>query len=284
MTNILLSVVSWTARLLPIQVKRKLYQYGVLTRWLRGGLNRLAPVGKTIVTVSSGGLAGMQLSLDLQSEKDYWLGTYEPALQSTIEDKVSEGMVAYDIGANIGYFSLLLARKVGQTGFVFAFEALPANIQRLRTNIELNNLGLKVKIVPAAVIERERSTRFGIGPSGAMGKVEGSAGRNSVIYTKTIFVEGISLDEYVYKHGNPPPDVVKIDIEGGEVLALSGMTRMLDEAKPTIFLEIHGPDAAELCWNILKAADYRVCNLQPGYPTITSLQEIDWKANIVAIP
>jgi len=284
MTNILLSVVSWTARLLPMQVKRQLYQYGALTGWLRGGLNRLAPEGKTTVTVSSGSLAGMQLSLDLQSEKDYWLGTYEPELQSTIEDKVSEGMVVYDIGANIGYFSLLLARKVDQTGCVFAFEALPANIQRLRTNVELNNLGSRVKIVPVAVIERERSARFGIGPSGAMGKVEGSAGRDSVIYSKTISVEGISLDEYVYKRGNPPPDVVKMDIEGGEVLALSGMPRVLDEAKPIIFLEIHGPDAAEFCWNILKDADYRVCSLQPGYPTIISLQEIDWKAYIVAIP
>lgn len=247
-------------------------------------MNRLAPEGKTTVTVSSGSLAGMQLSLDLQSEKDYWLGTYEPELQSTIEDKVSEGMVAYDIGANIGYFSLLLARKVEHTGCVFAFEALPANIQRLRTNVELNNLGSRVKIVPVAIIDRERSARFRIGPSGAMGKVEGSAGRERVNYGETISVEGISLDEYVYKRGNPSPDVVKIDIEGGEALALSGMLRVLNEAKPIIFLEIHGPDAAEFCWNILKAAYYRVCSLQPGYPTITSLQEIDWKANIVAIP
>jgi len=284
MTNIFLNAVSWTARLLPMQVKHKLYQCGALTRWVRGGLNRLAPEGKTTVTVASGGLAGMQLSLDLQSEKDYWLGTYEPALQSSIEDKVSEGMIAYDIGANIGYFSPILARIVNQTGCVCAFEALPANIQRLRTNVELNNLGSRVKIIPVAVIEGEKSTRFGIGPSGAMGKVEGSAGRDSVIYSKTIFVEGISLDEYVYKHGNPPPDVVKMDIEGGEVLALSGMPRVMDEAKPIIFLEIHGPDAAEFCWNILKAADYRVCSLQLGYPTITSLQELDWKANIVAIP
>ena len=171
MTNILLCVVSWTARLLPMQFKSQLYQYGALTRWLRGWLNRLAPEGKTTVTVSSGSLAGMQLSLDLQSEKDYWLGTYEPELQSTIEDKVSEGVVAYDIGANIGYFSLLLARKVEHTGCVFAFEALPANIQRLRTNVELNNLGSRVKIVPVAVIDRERSARFRIGPSGTMGKV-----------------------------------------------------------------------------------------------------------------
>jgi len=77
------------------------------------------------VQVAAGGLQGLRLSLDMQTEKDYWLGTYEPELQAAVADLVKPGMQVYDVGANIGYVSLLLARRVGAAGHVYAFEALP---------------------------------------------------------------------------------------------------------------------------------------------------------------
>jgi FkbM family methyltransferase len=231
--------------------------------------------------VAAGGLAGAALALDLHREKDYWLGTYETDLQAAIRAWVQPGWTAYDVGANIGYVSLLLARAVGAGGQVHAFEALPANLERLRRNLALNPGGAPVQVTSAAVIDRRGPARFLVGPSGGMGKAEGSAGRQAA-YEQAIEVPGLALDDYVYADGNPPPQVVKIDIEGGEVLALPGMRRLLREARPLIFLELHGPQAARSAWEILAAEGYRLRRMQAGYPAVASLDALDWKAYLVA--
>jgi len=249
--RLILSSAEFAARLLPMPAKRALYRWPALSGLIRRGLNRAVDQGMTEVTVAAGGLEGMRLSLDLQTEKDYWLGTYEPALQAAIRDWVQPGTVAYDVGANIGYLTLLLARQVGADGRVFAFEALPANLERLAGNLALNSLEEKVSAVNAAVTDRSAPTQFLVGPSGGMGKVAGSAGREGIAYAETITVPGIALDDFVYNDGNPAPQVVKIDIEGGEVLALPGMKRVLSAARPLVFLELHGPEAARVAWEML---------------------------------
>ena len=243
-----LALVSFFARMLPQPIKHAFYRLGPLSRLIRRGLNRAAPTGLTEIEISAGLLAGMKMRLDLQSEKDYWLGTYEPALQNAIRDLVQPGWIAYDVGANVGYISLMLARGVGVTGRVFAFEALPANITRLRENLTLNRLeSPRAQSVHAAVGATSSTVRFLIGPSDDMGKVDGSAGRQ-VEYIESIEVPGLSLDDFVYTQGNPPPQVVKMDIEGGETLALPGMRRLLAEARPRLFLELHGHEAARSAW------------------------------------
>ena len=126
MANPLLSLASAAARWLPAPLKRGLYRLGPLSGGLRSALNQAAPEGLSQVEVAGGGLAGAKMLLDLHSEKDYWLGTYELDLQQAIQDWVQPGMVVYDLGANVGYLSLLLARQVGAGGKVIAFEPLPA--------------------------------------------------------------------------------------------------------------------------------------------------------------
>jgi hypothetical protein len=84
--------------------------------------------------------------------------------------------------------------------------------------------------------------------------------------------------------GNPPPQVVKMDIEGGEVLAIPGMSGVLMEAHPLMLLELHGPEAARVAWERLAGLGYRFCQMKPGYPQIRTQQELDWKAYLVAFP
>lgn len=284
MNNWLLSLAAWMARILPMPVKRGVYRIRPLARWIRGALNRAAPQGLAQVQIAAGGLEGVSMYLDMQNEKDYWLGTYEPDLQAAIEAWVQPGMVAYDVGANVGYVSLLLARRVGPQGKVFAFEALPSNLKRLRSNLALSGMQAQVQVVPGAVVEGHRAVRFKIGPSDDMGKAEGSAGRQDVTYWHTIDMQGFSLDDFVFAQGNPPPQVVKIDIEGGEVLALPGMQRLLTEVCPRILLELHGPEAGKVAWETLTAHAYRVYLMQAGYPSVPSLDALGWKAYIVALP
>jgi len=282
MTN-LLKFASFAARMLPTPVKQAIYKSGPLARWIRGSLNKAAPTGLTPVKVAAGGLAGFTLLLDMQLEKDYWLGTYEPELETALRDLVEPGMVTYDVGANIGYVTLLLARAVGERGRVFAFEALLSNVERLRANIGFNGMQARVTVVAAAVGTGSAPVRFLVHESGGMGKAEGSAGRAGQ-YASSITVPGISLDEFVYGQGNPPPQVVKMDIEGGEVLALPGMRRLLAEARPRMLMELHGPQSARAAWEALTAAGYQICWMKPGYPPVPSLEALDWKAYLAAKP
>ncbi|HEB66176.1 MAG TPA: FkbM family methyltransferase [Chloroflexi bacterium] len=280
MKKTVLALAAVSARILPLPFKRQIYRIQPLARLVRGLLNRAAPSGLTEIVISGGDLRGWRMALDLQAEKDYWLGTYEPELQAAIRRWVRPGWTVYDAGANVGYISLLLARAVGSEGRVFAFEALPANQERWRRNAALNPQGGALRLIPAAVADKTGSARFLVGPSDDTGKAAGSAGR-ALEYAESVEVPAVSLDDFVYAQGNPPPDLVKMDIEGGEVLALPGMARLLREARPLLFLELHGPESARAAWDALAAAGYTLHRMAPGYPRIPSLTELDWKAYVV---
>jgi FkbM family methyltransferase len=283
-SNPALKIAALTARLLPVQLKQALYRSPTLAGLLRATLNRAAPQGMTEIQIAAGGLSGMTLALNLQTEKDYWLGTYEADLQQAVQEWIKPGMIAYDVGANIGYITLLLSLSVGETGRVFAFEALPTNIERLRYNLSLNELVDRVTVIPAAVTAQTGLVRFLSGPSDATGKAQGSAGRAGSGSSHVFEVDGLSLDDFVFRQKNLPPDVVKMDIEGGEVLALPGMKKVLNEIAPLLFLELHGPESAQAAWQLLTLYGYEMCRMQPGYPSVKSIQELDWKAYLVGLP
>jgi hypothetical protein len=102
-------------------------------------------------------------------DKDYWLGTYEPDLQSAMHKLIPAEAVVYDVGANIGYVSLLLARSAGEKGKVYAFEALPSNVDQLRRNVELNGMGARITVVPKAVTQVSGPVCFLVHASGQPG-------------------------------------------------------------------------------------------------------------------
>ena len=282
MSHIFLKIAAEAARILPESWIQAIYHNPSLARLIRGRLNRAAPQGLVQVQVAAGGLEGASFELDLQTEKDYWLGIYEPNLQRVIKDFVKPGWVVYDVGANIGYISLLLAQAVLDTGHIVAFEALPDNFTRLQKNIRLNSLEDRITAIHAAVIDAGRPVTFMVGPSNGMGKVVGSAGRQEVVYAQSLTVSGISLDEYVYQAGHPAPQAVKMDIEGGEVMALPGMRRVLQEAHPLMLLELHGPESAQVAAQILRETGYRLYTMAPGYPEVAAGEALDWKAYLIA--
>ena len=283
MRKAILSLGSFAARLLPQSVKAAIYAWPPLARALRGVLNRAAPEGLTLTRVAAGELAGKSMYLKMQTEKDYWLGTYEPELQAAARYFVKPDMVVYDVGANIGYISLLFADCVGPVGQVFTFEALPSNQSRLNQNIAANDLSDRVVTIAAAVTDRRSTVRFLVHESTSMGKVEGSAGRHAE-YQHTIEVTGMALDDFIYETGHPAPQVVKMDIEGGEVMAVRGMQRLLKEGRPVLLIELHGPEAAQVVGRSLLEAGYTLRDMQPGYPILTSPEDFDWKAYIIATP
>ena len=283
MRQFFLSLAAFAAKIMPTSLKQAIYRVKPLAGFIRAGLNRAAPTGLTRVKVAAGDLAGFTILLDMQIDKDYWLGTYEPELQAAIHELIRPGAIVYDVGANIGYVSLLLAKAAGETGHVYAFEALPENAERWRTNIELNGWDSRLSLFAGAVTQAPGPVRFLVHTSGGMGKVAGSAGRDDH-YHSEVPVPGISLDEFVYGQGNPPPQAVKMDIEGGEVLALPGMCRVLAEAHPLMLMELHGPESSRVTWEKLTAAGYEICWMRHGFPVVPSLGAMGWKAYIIARP
>jgi FkbM family methyltransferase len=283
MKKFLLSITALAAKILPTPVKRAIYKNKPLAGFIRGRLNRAAPSGLTKVKVAAGDLAGYTILLDMQIDKDYWLGTYEPELQAALRELIQPGAVIFDVGGNIGYVSLLLAKAAGTDGHVYAFEALPGNAEQWRQNVAMNGMEARLSLYAGAVTDCAGPVGFLVHASAGMGKAAGSAGRADQ-YQSEISVPGISLDEFVYGQGNPPPQVVKMDIEGGEVLALPGMRRVLAEARPLMLMELHGPESSRAAWETLTAAGYTICWMRGGYPVVPSLEAMGWKAYIVARP
>ena len=278
----ILALASFVASSLPLPLKQALYRFPPLARFLRGAINAAVEEGLSEITVAAGDLKGHRLLLNLKAEKSRWLGTYEPELQAALREFLRPGMTVYDIGANIGYISLLMAKAVGPRGRVFAFEALPANVERIQKNVALNNLS-SVTVVAAAVLDKTGPVTFYVHDSVGMGKAAGSAGRREEHYTAEISVPGLSLDEFVYEQGFPPPAAVKMDIEGGEVLALPGMRRILMEQAPILFLELHGPESEKVAWQVLTGAGYTLRAMESGYPVISTPESLGWKAYLIAV-
>lgn len=281
--KLVLNAAAVIAKILPTSVKRSIYQNPTLSKSIRGRLNRFAPQGLSEVVIAAGANEHMKMRLDLHREKDYWLGTYEVELQLAIEKFVRPGQIIYDIGANIGFITLLFARNTGPKGHVYAFEALPENTRRLEQNIELNGFQERVSVIPAAVLDHSGEVEFLVGPSTSMGKVQGSAGRKLSEGHETIQVEGVSVDGFI-DSGKPVPDIVKMDIEGGEVLALSGMERTLRENRSLLMVELHGIESAQACWEVLQAANYSIHHMTNRYPLVNCLEDLGWKSYLVAIP
>jgi FkbM family methyltransferase len=216
------------------------------TGWLIRQPLRLVPA-MTPLRILTGPLAGRRW-LSTSANHGCWLGTYERALQDLIAHELNPGDVFYDVGANVGFFSLLASVLVGPAGRVVAFEPLPRNIELLRANLDLNAC-TNVSIVAAAVAEAAGSTRFTVGGSPSMGSMDASQG---------IEVCVVGLDELLDSGDQPVPAAIKMDIEGAESRALSGARKTLEAHHPTIFLSTHGYRQHEQCLDLLRGLGYRV--------------------------
>jgi len=159
--------------------------------------------------------------------------TYEPGVTAVIERVLSPGMTFVDIGANIGYFSVLASKKVANTGKVFAIEPYPYNIKLIQQNIALNQCD-NVDVLPFALSKTKGFLSYddSAGNSGNVGDLDS----NFAKLLKSTIVYCMPLDELI--DSATKVDLIKMDIEGAEYLALQGMQRIISEHAPIIISEI----------------------------------------------
>jgi FkbM family methyltransferase len=162
-------------------------------------------------------------------------GIYEGYETSLFRSFVKGGMTVIDIGANVGYYTLIAAELVGETGKVFAFEPEPGNFDLLSRNIRLNNYA-NVDAVQKAVSKGTESITLYI-DRGNFGNRSLAKG-NILVDGGAVEIETVSLDEFCASHLNGRRlDVLKIDAQGAEGLILMGAKETLKEYAPTIFME-----------------------------------------------
>ena len=190
-----------------------------------------------------------------------WLGSYELDAQLTCRRILRTGDAACDVGANAGFFSLLMSRLVGPLGAIVAFEPVASNVVELRHTLARNHVA-NVDVVSAAVADHTGTSLFTRGNSGFAGRLDNHGDQ---------MVPTIALDD-AYGGGAPAPRLVKIDVEGAAASVVRGARQMLMRDLSTLLFELHSVHELRAVERELDAVDYQLVDLR-GAPIGP---EIDW--------
>ncbi len=208
----------------------------------------LMPSKRLVIATLNPGFRIFRMRLDLgdpEQRKVYFFGhyheRYEAALVALVLDQEE---VFWDVGANIGYFSLVAAAAVGKRGEVAAFEPGAAALARLQENVSLNadqkdqkgkkDQNIRIFNLAAADIDGEA----------VLYRREDIADSSASLYRGATGAAGsetcatVTLDRFLKKEGLRPPDFIKLDVEGAELAALQGAAAILAEFRPLLLVEM----------------------------------------------
>ena len=213
----------------------------------------------------------------------YLLGTSEPAIQELIARLVHPGWCVFDIGANVGFYAMILARLVGPEGTVVAVEPLAANCQAIAHNVRLNGFA-QVRVCEEALGSCDGEQIFQVSSNATWGRLK-TAGRLTTV-VKEIPVPVRALDSVCRSESFPAPHFVKIDVEGAEVDVLAGAGQTLARARPLLLIELHHTNQAVAGQLEAAAYEVRVVNEVSGgfYPQSTQVRDAYWNAHVLAVP
>lgn len=171
-------------------------------------------------------------------------GSYERDQTLLFEQNIAPGSVLVDVGASVGYYTLLGAKLVGQHGKVFAFEPSTRNSSFLRRHVKQNGSNV-VKVFPYALGNENTTVSFGAGTGTGTGRV--TAGGDTLVSLRR-------LDDIANEHGIEPTHI-KIDVEGHELDVLLGGEMTIRKNRPTIFLSTHNSIRARVHEECLRLLD-----------------------------
>jgi FkbM family methyltransferase len=239
----------WLFRVVPSSLYHRVRRMPLLGRLVRALFDVvLPPRGLVLVRVQRGPLSGMVLELDPRTQIDVVVGRYERRVARIVERVLTTGQTAFDIGAHLGYFTLMMALVVGRDGRVVSFEPDPTVMEGLGRNLRRNGAQAEAEILllPAAVDDRPGRSGFVAGRETSRGKLVTGLG--------DIEVETMMLDDVARQFGRPR--LAKIDVEGRELGVLRGASETL-RARETVFvIEAHSGGTERACRELMTSFAY----------------------------
>lgn len=183
---------------------------------------------------------GFQIPCDVRDhvQRQIWLyGAYEPVEAYLFQHFLKPAMVVFDIGANVGQYSLLASSAVGPKGTVYGFEAQPDNFLKFSANCQQNNsMG---NLFPQGLAVWNEDVQLEMKMPAGMSDNAGSFYAQKNTENSVHKVQAIRLDDFILKNNIQRLDVIKMDIEGAEAFALEGAQETLKKFHPVIFIEIN---------------------------------------------
>ena len=195
--------------------------------WFHEGQHRRALIGP---------YAGLKFTIcaQMKTRMIVFYGAYEADVTKLLSSIVRPGMVFFDVGAHIGIHALYVGKVLKGSGVVYAFEPFPDNFQVLQQNIAQNHqLSIPIVEINNAVGNGNGSIGFTRGATDGLHHLT-RPGENETMSTQIL-----SLDSFV-ESNNVMPDLIMVDVEGGEIDVLLGSDSILRRKKPGLILEHHG--------------------------------------------
>jgi len=197
---------------------------------------------------------------------------WEPNETAYFTSRVGSGDVVLDIGANIGWFTLLGAKLTGSKGRVYSFEPRPETAKMLRRTIAHNNLQNQVDVFETAVSDRRGELKLAVVPNaenpGGSFLITENILRDSI---PSVSVKTAPLDELLE---GVKADFVKIDVEGAEPMVFAGAMKTIQRSHPIILSELHPKQLKEVSnfspreyIELMERYGYKCFLLENGKPT-----------------
>lgn len=222
--------------------------------------------------ITGGPGAGLAMNL-FGSRPSYLLGTAESGIVELLEATLAPGDEMLDLGANVGYISLIAGKLVGPAGRVVAVEPIPQNADALRHNFLINEMD-QCSVLEVAVDEHDGTARLSIGES------DQDATLLAVADAQTIEVATLAVDSIVAQ-GALRPKLIKIDVEGLEDAVVRGMKHTIAAHRPITIVELHtdAPTLSDPIPEFFVQRGYRV-RLMPNTPG----EPLGWASHLIAEP
>src|SRR5438132_5963079 len=223
-----------SGRTLPAGDRRYLYPQGQalvegVASILRLLKNKIVRPGVRYRRIRLGICRGALLPLDLQRHFRWPLGLYEREICHFVKSYAQPGSCCYDIGADIGYYSLAFAR-LGAPGHVYAVEADGDACAALEETVRRNpRVASRVSVVNALVADAANPP-----------------------------AKQVTIDQLVFEDGFEPPDLIKLDIDGGEYDALFGAREVIRAFGPSLIVEVHSKELESRCRHLLDGYGYEL--------------------------
>ena len=232
--------------------------------------------GRVLLPVLQGPARGLRFRLDLvtRGESSFFVGRYDLPILRQIRQICQKGWCVWDCGGYLGFYTAFLSRCVGPGGRVVVFEADPRNMARIKDNMALNGFE-HIRFVDAAIgnpcgeIDFILSDNTNSHIPGTYVGVTPEDYRKIESVGSVVRVSCLSLDQACFEMDLPTPQLIKIDIDGAEKLALPHAERLAREVGPLIILELHNPECDAAAWEFAQRVGYSLRSLDTGEPVQT---------------